>query len=146
MSTATDMSLAATERLAADYGEAWNRHDVEALLAMQSDDMVFHLHVDGSEEVSGTDALRGLYSFFFDVMPDYTATLNRTTIREGLIVLEYTITATLAKPFPIGQETGVPTGTPMRFEAVDVLPCAGGQVLRKDTYVDGVAMRRGMGL
>lgn len=40
----------------------------------------------------------------------------------------------------------MPTGEPMAVEAVDVLACRDGKVARKDTYLDGFALRRGFGL
>lgn len=140
------MTIEETQELADAYGDAWNRHDIAALLDMQTDDMTFHLHVEGSEPVSGRESLEGLFGFFFATMPDYHADVARATVCEDLIVLEYTISATLAQPFPLGAVTGVPTGEQMRVEAVDVLPCSGGKVARKDTYVDGFALRRGFGL
>ncbi|MEV1294847.1 nuclear transport factor 2 family protein [Pseudonocardia sp. NPDC049635] len=102
--------------------------------------------MDGFEEISGTQALRELFGYFFTAMPDYAAEITRVVIGRDLVVLEYVITATLAAPFPIGDETGTPTGTPMRFEAVDLLRHADGVFTRKDTYVDGFAMRKGLGL
>ncbi|MGQ0838956.1 ester cyclase [Actinokineospora sp.] len=132
--------------LASAYGQAWNDHDVAAILALQSDDMVFHLHIEGFDAVQGSAALRELFGFFFTTMPDYRADITRTHVRDGLVVLEYDITATLAEPFPLGAEVGLPTGEPMTFAAVDVLQCAEGRFTRKDTYVDGFALRRGVGL
>jgi uncharacterized protein (TIGR02246 family) len=144
--SATAVDLTAVRDLTDRYGAAWNAHDVDALLSMQSPDMAFHLHVEGFGEVRGAEALREQFAYFFTVMPDYAAGLTRTRVSPDLVVLEYVITATLAGPFPVGPETGVPTGTPMRFEAVDLLAHAGGVFTRKDTYVDGFAMRRGLGL
>ncbi len=124
------------------YCAAWNAHDVDALLSMQTDDMVFHLHLDGSDEVVGADALRAQYEAFFEVMPDYRAEPTRTTVRGDLAVVEYTITATLAAPFPIGAFTGHP-GRHARFAASDILRFTDGKVARKDVYVDAFAMRAG---
>ena len=126
------------------YCAAWNAHDVDALLSMQTDDMVFHLHLEGSGEVVGAAALREQYTAFFQVMPDYRAEPTRTTVRGDLAVVEYTITATLAAPFPIGAFTGLP-GRHARFEAADVLRFSGGKVARKDVYVDAFALRAGWG-
>ncbi|GLZ42365.1 nuclear transport factor 2 family protein [Actinokineospora sp. NBRC 105648] len=135
-----------TTELAAAYARAWNDHDLDAILSMQTDDMVFHLHVEGLTEVRGSAALREQFAFFFAALPDYRADMRRSHVREGLVVLEYDISATLALPFPVGDEVGQPTGRPMRLAAVDVLTCPVGAFSRKDTYVDGFALRRGLGL
>ncbi|MFC5289581.1 nuclear transport factor 2 family protein [Actinokineospora guangxiensis] len=132
------------EETVSRYCAAWNAHDVDALLSMQTDDMVFHLHLEGSGEVAGAEALRAQYAAFFQVMPDYRADPTRTTVRGDLAVVEYTIAATLAEPFPIGAFTGLP-GRGARFEACDILRLACGKVARKDVYVDAFALRAGWG-
>ncbi len=135
-----------SERLAEAYGAAWNARDVDAVLALQTEDMVFHLHLEGFDEVTAEAALRELFSFFFDALPDYRADIKRTIVRGDLIILEYALSATLAKPFLLGTETGVPTGALMRVAAVDVMSSVDGKISRKYTYVDGLALRRGLGL
>ncbi|SDD98995.1 nuclear transport factor 2 family protein [Actinokineospora iranica] len=143
----TSPTLRAITDRAAAYGAAWNAHDIDGILDLQAPDMVFHLHVEGFAEVRGAEALRELFGFFFAALPDYHAGLRRAHLRDSLVILEYDITATLAQPFPVGVEVGVPTGNPMRVAAVDVLHCPdGGPFTRKDTYVDGFALRRGLGL
>ncbi|UVS79179.1 nuclear transport factor 2 family protein [Actinokineospora sp. UTMC 2448] len=124
------------------YCAAWNAHDVDTLLSMQADDMVFHLHLDGAAEVRGTDALREQYAAFFQVMPDYHAEDPRIIVRGDLAVIEYTIAATLAADFPIGRYTGK-ASTHARFEAVDLLHLKADKITRKDVYVDAFAMRAG---
>lgn len=124
------------------YCAAWNAHDIDAILAMQTDDMAFRLHLDGVDEVTGVDAIREQYAAFFHVMPDYKAETSRITVRGDLAVVEYTITATLAEPFPIGSFTGK-AGHHAAFEAMDILRFTGDKVARKDVYVDAFAMRAG---
>ncbi|MGX7827881.1 ester cyclase [Actinokineospora sp. 24-640] len=124
------------------YCAAWNAHELETLLSMQTGDMVFHLHLEGSDEVAGAEAVREQYAAFFHVMPDYRAETARLTVRGDLAVVEYTITATLAEPFPIGRFTGK-AGHRAAFEAMDVLRFSGDKVARKDVYVDAFAMRAG---
>lgn len=142
--TATDPSADQRHReeVVDRYCAAWNAHDLAALLSMQTDDMVFHLHLDGSDEVAGVEAVREQYAAFFHVMPDYRAETTRVAVRGDLAVVEYTITATLAEPFPIGRFTGQ-AGHRASFEAVDVLRFSGDKVARKDVYVDAFAMRAG---
>jgi ketosteroid isomerase-like protein len=130
------------EEIVERYGAAWNAHDVDTLMSMQTDDMVFHLHLQDVDEVVGAEALREQFSAFFRMMPDYHAEITRTTVRGDLAVLEYTITATLAEPFPLGKVTGK-AGRHASFESMDILRFSGDKVARKDTYLDGFAMRAG---
>lgn len=133
------------DSVVADYCAAWNAHDLPALLAMQTDDMVFHLHLDGVPEVTGPDAIAAQYAAFFEVMPDYGATPTRVAVRGDLAVVEYTISATLAADFPIGDRTGK-AGRHADFAAVDVLRLVGDKVARKDVYVDAFAMAAAWGM
>lgn len=135
-----------TRQLAKQYSEAWNTHDVEGLLSLQTHDMVFHLHLEGSGPTSGVEELRALYSFFFRAMPDYHSDITREVVGGEAIVWEYTITATLVTDFPIGEASGKPNGETVTVDAVDVITCAQDKVLSKHTYVDGIALLRGMEL
>ncbi|GAA4442751.1 ester cyclase [Actinokineospora soli] len=140
--TAAGVDQRTMEAVVDRYCAGWNAHDLDLLLAMQTDDMVFHLHLDGVGEVTGADALRDQYTAFFQVMPDYHAETSRITVRGDLAVVEYTITATLAAPFPIGRHTGK-EGHRAAFEAMDILRFTGDKVARKDVYVDAFAMSDG---
>ena len=51
------MSIEATQELAARYGVAWAKHDLDAIIAMHTDDTVFHLH-GFSEPAIGLAAAR----------------------------------------------------------------------------------------
>ena len=51
------MSIEVTQELAARYGAAWAEHDLDAILAMHTDDTVFHLH-GFSEPATGLAAVR----------------------------------------------------------------------------------------
>lgn len=66
---ADTVDLAYLER----FGEAWNRHDVDAILAQMTADCVFLASVgeaeDGARHV-GRDAVRRGITAFFDTYPD----------------------------------------------------------------------------
>ena len=53
----SDTSAPRLEKLIAAYGDAWNRHDIEGILAMHTDDSVFENHTSGGRGV-GKDAIR----------------------------------------------------------------------------------------
>jgi len=44
------------EKVIAAYGEAWNSHDIEAIVSMHTDDSVFENHTSGGKGV-GKDAI-----------------------------------------------------------------------------------------
>src|SRR5262245_31910575 len=55
------------EKVIAAYGQAWNSHDIEAILAMHTEDSVFENHTSGGQGI-GKDAireiLRGVFATF----------------------------------------------------------------------------------
>jgi steroid delta-isomerase-like uncharacterized protein len=63
---AEDVSLADEAR---EYDEAYNSHDVDALLAFYTDDCVFH-DVPNGVRTTGKQQLREFYEELFDAYPD----------------------------------------------------------------------------
>ena len=76
------------------YNEAWNAHDVEAIMSMHAPDMVFENHAAG-EAASGED-VRAHVASIFETWPDIEFTTRRLYVREDLVVQEWTATATHA--------------------------------------------------
>ncbi len=122
------------EQVIAAYGEAWNNHDVAAILAMHTKDSVFENHTSGGKAV-GKDAIRGIVTGVFATFPDIRFDARRTYVRDGLVIQEWTATGTLAVPY---------TRT-ISWNGVDVMPFAGSLVARKDVYVDSMSFLRALG-
>jgi steroid delta-isomerase-like uncharacterized protein len=61
------------ERLLEAFADAWNRHDVDALMSMMTDDCVFEASagrmIDG-ERHEGRPAVRAAYAAVFEQYPD----------------------------------------------------------------------------
>jgi hypothetical protein len=138
--------LAATQTVAEAYGAAWNAHDLDAITAMHAEGMAFQLHVQGFEEAATPEAVHGQFSAIFAAWPDLHFATVRLTVAPDLFVHEFTISGTLAAPWPVGDEVAQPSGRHIAFPGVDVIRCTQGKVLRKDTYLDAVALRAGLGL
>jgi steroid delta-isomerase-like uncharacterized protein len=132
------------EKVIAAYGDAWNSHDAEAILAMHTEDSVFENHTSGGKGV-GKDAIREILKGIFAAFPDINFDSRRTYVRDGLVTQEWTATATLAVPFTRGSATVQPTGKKISWNGVDVIPFAGSHVARKDVYVDSVGFLRALG-
>ena len=122
------MSIEATQELAARYGAAWARHDLDAILSMHTDDTVFHLH-GFSEPATGLDAAREVIAATFARSPDLRFDKSRVYIGDGHFVSEY-------------QMSGTAEGKPFACEGVDVIAVSEGLIARKDTYLDSAAMQR----
>lgn len=132
------------EKVIAAYGEAWNGHDVEAILALHTEDSVFENHTSGGMAV-GKPAIRAILKGVFATFPDIRFDARRTYVRDGLVIQEWTATATLAIPYTSGGITVEPTGKRVSWNGVDVIPFTGTLVARKDVYVDSMGFLRALG-
>lgn len=132
------------EKVIAAYGEAWNNHDVAAILALHAEDSVFENHTSGGKAV-GKDAIREILQGVFATFPDICFEARRTYVRDGLVIQEWTATGTLAVPYTRGSVTVEPTGKKISWNGVDVMPFAGMLVVRKDVYVDSMSFLRALG-
>ena len=134
----------ALEAAIARYNEAWNAHDLEAIMSMHTPDMVFENHTAG-ERAEG-DAVRAHIASIFETWPDIRFDSRRTYVREGLVVQEWTATATHANEMRRGDLVAEPTGKKVTWDGLDVIPFEDGLVKRKDVYSDSVSILTQRGL
>jgi steroid delta-isomerase-like uncharacterized protein len=134
----------ALEATIARYNDAWNAHDLDAIMSMHAADMVFENHTAG-ESAQGED-VRGHIGSIFETWPDIRFEGRRTYAREGLVVQEWTATATHANRMTRGDLVAEPTGKTITWDGLDVIPFADGLVKRKDVYSDSVSILRQLGL
>src|SRR5262245_22018502 len=132
------------EKVIAAYGRAWNSHDVEAILAMHTEDSVFENHTSGTKGV-GKAAIRDILKSVFAAFPDIRFEARRTYVRDDVATQEWTATGTLTIPFTRGGTTVQPTGKKISWNGVDVIPFAGNFVARKDVYADSMGFLRALG-
>ena len=132
------------EKVIAAYGAAWNSHDVDAIIAMHTDDSVFENHTSGGKGV-GKVAIREILEGVFAAFPDIRFEARRTYVCDGLVTQEWTATGTLAVPYTRGSTTVQPTGRKVSWKGVDIIPFAGNLVARKDVYVDSMEFLKALG-
>jgi len=113
-------SAAELEQTIERYNAAWNAHDLDGIVALHAPGMVFENHTAG-ERVEG-DAVRGHIGRIFANWPDLTFTGRRLYTRDGLVVSEWTATATDGE------------GRRLEWDGVVVFPFQDGLILRKDVY------------
>jgi len=126
------------------YNAAWNSHDVEAAMAMHAPDMVFENHTAG--EVAEGEAVRDHIAGIFRAWPDIEFATRRLYVREGLVVQEWTATATHANKLRRGDIEAPPSGRKISWDGLDVIPFEDGLIKRKDVYSDSVSILRQVGL
>ena len=128
------------EETIARYNDAWNAHDLDAIMSMHAPDMVFENHTAG-ESAEG-EAVRGHVGSIFETWPDIRFEGRRTYARDGLIVQEWTATATHANRMERGELVAEPTGRKLSWNGMDIIPFEDGLVKRKDVYSDSVSILR----
>ncbi|MET0559158.1 MAG: ester cyclase [Solirubrobacterales bacterium] len=126
------------------YNEAWNAHDLDAIMAMHATDMVFENHTAG--ESARGEEVREHVGAIFATWPDIAFATRRLYVREGLVVQEWTAAATHARTMRRGDLVAEPTGRRVEWDGLDVIPFEDGLVKRKDVYSDSVSILRQVGL
>jgi steroid delta-isomerase-like uncharacterized protein len=128
------------EQAIARYNDAWNAHDLDAIMAMHAPDMVFENHTAG--EVATGEEAREHIGKIFHTWPDIEFSTRRLYVRDGLVVQEWTATATHANRMQRGELVAEPTGRKLSWNGMDVIPFENGLVKRKDVYSDSVSILR----
>jgi steroid delta-isomerase-like uncharacterized protein len=138
--SAANDSAAGLERAIRRYNEAWNAHDLDAIMSMHAPDMVFENHTAG-ESAQG-DQVREHIASIFETWPDIRFETRRLYVRDGVVTQEWTATATHSHTMRRGDLVAEPTGKRVRWRGVDVIPFEAGLVKRKDVYSDSVSILR----
>lgn len=116
-----DVDSAATLEAAIErYNTAWNAHDLDAIVALHAPGFVFENHTAG-ERVEG-EGVRAHIARIFENWPDLAFRQRRLYARAGLVVSEWTATATDRE------------GRRLEWDGVDLFPFEQGLLKRKDVY------------
>jgi steroid delta-isomerase-like uncharacterized protein len=126
------------------YNDAWNAHDVDAIVALHAPDMVFENHTAG-ERAEG-DQVRGHIVGIFAGWPDLAFATRRMYVRDDLVVQEWTASATHTRELRRGELVAPASGRRLEWRGMDVIPFEDGLVKRKDVYSDSLAILRQAGL
>lgn len=124
-STAASAADAPVLKLLDDFAAAWNRHDVDALMACMAPDCVFEAaagpDVTGARHV-GPDAVRRAYAAVFATYADARWNQPRHFIAGDRAVSEWTFTGTTKD------------GTRVEVNGCDIFTLRGGKIALKNSY------------
>lgn len=105
--------------------EAFNRHDLDAIMAYFADDCVFYMPRGSSprgDRYVGKDEVRAGLSKRFDGIPDVHYGDDRHWVGENFGVSEWTLTGTTT------------AGKKIEVRGVDLLEFVEGKITRKDSF------------
>ena len=108
-----------------EFAAAWNRHDVDGLMACMTDDCVFE--ASAGPEVAGTrhvgrDAVRKAYAAVFEAYKDARWNNPRHFVAGNRAVSEWTFTGTTS------------TGAKVEVNGCDVFTLRGAKIVVKNSY------------
>lgn len=140
---ATQFASVSLESLTDKYLQAWQDHDVDAVMALHTPDTVFTSAATGTDAI-GHSAVREAVSGVFAVWPDLRFHPLHVHATAKLIVGESILEVTQAIPMPLGDIMVEPTGETVRFAIADILELDNGLVKRKSSYFDALGYMRQM--
>src|SRR3954453_17534900 len=134
----------ALEQAIARYNDAWNAHDLDAIMSMHAADMVFENHTAG-ESAQG-DEVRDHIGAIFETWPDIHFETRRLYVRDGVVTQEWTATATHSNTMRRGDLVAEPAAKRNEWGGVDVIPFEDGLIQAKDVCSISVWILRQVGL
>jgi glyoxylase-like metal-dependent hydrolase (beta-lactamase superfamily II)/predicted ester cyclase len=132
---------AGAAKVAAEYFDAINRHDIEAAVAMW--------HPGGRENVRGQvdttapDGVREFLSMVIGAMPDMRFEIVETTVQQERAAVRWRLHGTFTGTPYMGIEA---TGTPLELEGVDILIVRDGKIAENNAFSDGMTFAAQLGL
>jgi uncharacterized protein (TIGR02246 family) len=116
------------QRLVERYRAGWFSHDVDAIMATVTPDIVFH-NVTLGERVEGADAFRAHVAAIHERWPDLRFTEHGVYVAADAGVVEWTAQGT------------TPDGRRIEWDGIDVINCRDGLIERNAVYSSGHAAR-----
>jgi ketosteroid isomerase-like protein len=118
--------------LAIQYGQAWAARDLDAVMALHTEDTIFQNHTDTGAPAAGAAAVRAAFSAVLAQIPNLRFERTRVYLGEAHYVVEYIM-------------SGTADGQPFACDGVDIIAVRDGRVARKDSYADYIAAERQVG-
>ena len=117
--------------------DAWNSHDVDRVLAVFTDDVLYE-DVTFGLTVHGRAELRDFAHFFFSAVPDLHLQCTKTFVSGGHGSIEWIFSGTDVGIFKTGKTFSVRGAT--------VIEVRGGKISRNSDYYDAAAIMRQVGI
>ena len=125
LETTSAQSDVDTIKLLDRFAEAWNRHDLEGLMSMMTDDCVFEASAGpevGGQRSEGQRAVRAAFAAVFEAFPDAHWGNARHFVSGDRAVSEWTFTGTNRE------------GNRVEVNGCDLLTLRNGKIAIKNSY------------
>ena len=126
---------------------AWNAHDADRLLAVLSDDIVWH-DLGSPQPLRGKDAARQFAQSWFSAFPDIKLTVKNRVITEDQVAAEVEFTGTNSGPLELAP--GAPpipaTNKMVNGKGTYFVRIKNGKAVEVHTYPDAAGMMMQLGL
>ncbi len=122
------MGQTEVSRLVERYRRGWFGHDVDAIMAVVSADVVFHNLTTG-ERVEGAEAFRAHVAGIHERWPELRFEERAVYVADDTGVVEWIARAT------------APDGRHLEWDGIDVINCRDGLIARNAVYSSGHAPR-----
>jgi hypothetical protein len=113
------------------YKEAWNRHDVKALMGYFGPTGTLTTPGAGPDPVSGAALERWLREFFAGIPDFHVNVVSVDVVSEHRVVDQWVISGTWTQPFPSGPLQGAkPTGKPFKVAGAGFYDWQNGRIVK----------------
>ena len=130
----------------AQFLEAFNRHDLEAIGSFYSDDAARVLP-RLPEPAKGVEAVKGTYKTTFDAFPDVTMEFTTQVVEGDHDAIEWVMSGTHTGVLEGGPQPIPPTGKSLRLNGLSIVKVrTDGKVIEDQAYYDTATMMAQLGL
>lgn len=122
---ATAVANKVTVQMLAEFGEAWNRHDVDAIMRFMADDCAFETTAGpevGGKRYEGRERVRQAFARVFELFPDAHFGNPQHFVAGDRGVSEWTFTGTRAG------------GQRLEVKGCDIFTFRNGKIVLKSSY------------
>ena len=120
------------------YSDAWASHDPDRIASYHAEDGIFQLHSGAGGPLEGRAAIRDGFAAFLAQFPDLAFEEQELNEADWGWSVRWTMSGTLALPFPVGDRTAEPGGR-ISIDAADIITTSNGLIDAKHTYLDWAA-------
>lgn len=135
------MRHSSPKEVAAQWVAAYNRHDVEAAIALY-DEQAINIQQPWRKSVSGRDAMRAIYIHVFQAFPDIVVDAEHVTADGNRVAIEWCFRGTMR-----GEFAGhAPTNRAFTLHGCEIFELSDGRISIQRGYWDKATMLEQLGI